>query len=331
MVGSASALNDFTVADANNDNLTLTLTASNGALVGLADADSSLAGIQLTGSASQINAAIADATFNATAAGPASIGLSLSDGKASAVIGTYSLTASIKSPSEGTSGNDIFIGTIASDSFSGGLGNDMASNLLGGDYFNGGDGTDTAVLSLNSKLLNETLPYNFSWDVSGDLKVTGYSGWSSAVVTLAGVERVHFADGIKFALDVLEGNAGKALEFIGIMAPNLVNDPAIVGAILSIFDQDKSMKEVCQLAIDIGLTSQLAGSKSNLDLAKLVFRNVAGSEASAETANDLAGYIQGNGGSMTQADFLATIAQLDLNDQHIGLIGFQSTGVQYIV
>jgi hypothetical protein len=91
------------------------------------------------------------------------------------------------------------------------------------------------------------------------------------------------------------------------------------------------MKEVCQLAIDVGLTGQLAGSSSNLDLAKLVFRNVVGSEASTETANGLAGFIQGSGGSMTQADFLATVAQLDLNNQHIGLVGLQSTGVEYII
>jgi hypothetical protein len=111
----------------------------------------------------------------------------------------------------------------------------------------------------------------------------------------------------------------------------MVSTPNIVGTILSIFDQGKSMKEVCQLAIDVGLTRDLAGSNSNLDLAKLVFRNVVGSEASAENAVSLASYIQGNGGSMTQGDFLATVAQLDLNNQHIGLVGLQQTGIEYIL
>ncbi len=115
------------------------------------------------------------------------------------------------------------------------------------------------------------------------------------------------------------------------LAYGMVNTPTVVGTILSIFDQGKSMKDVCQLAIDVGLTRDLAGSTSNLDLAKLVFRNVVGSEASAATANELAGFIQGNGGTMTQADFLTTVAQLDLNNQHIGLVGLQQIGVEYVV
>ena len=155
--------------------------------------------------------------------------------------------------------------------------------------------------------------------------------WTVGTDTLTNIERLQFADK-KIALDLTpEGNAGKAHEFIGMMAHNLVNMPTVVGTILSIFDQGKSMKEVCQLAIDVGLTGNLAGSTSNLDLAKLVFRNVVGSEASAETANGLAGFIQGSGGSMSQADFLTAVAQLDLNNQHIGLVGLQQTGIEYII
>ncbi|MDD2744456.1 MAG: hypothetical protein PHV02_19520, partial [Rhodocyclaceae bacterium] len=59
--------------------------------------------------------------------------------------------------------------------------------------------------------------------------------------------------------------------------------------------------------------------------------NVVGSEADEGTANALAGYIQGSGGSMSQAEFLATVAQLDLNNQHIGLVGLQQTGVEYVI
>lgn len=136
----------------------------------------------------------------------------------------------------------------------------------------------------------------------------------------------------KIALDLTpDGNAGKSLEFIGMLAYSMVKTPSVVGTILSIFDQGKSMKEVCQLAIDVGLTGSLAGSSSNLDLAKLVFRNVVGSEADAATANGLASYIQGSGGSMSQADFLTAIAGLELNQQHIGLVGLQSIGVEYII
>ena len=77
--------------------VTVTLTPTNGAINNLTDADANTAGIQLTGAAADINTAIAGATFTATAAGAASIGISVSDGTAAAVTGTYSLTASAPS------------------------------------------------------------------------------------------------------------------------------------------------------------------------------------------------------------------------------------------
>ena len=210
--------------------------------------------------------------------------------------------------------NENLIGTTESNSFVGGTGD---------DYIDGGSNIDYAVYSLGKD--------SYILKINENGCVVKSNVGTDGTDTLTNIERLQFSDK-KIALDLTsDGNAGKSLEFIGMLANGLVNTPAIVGTILSIFDQGKSMKEVCQLAIDVGLTGQLAGSTSNLDLAKLVFRNVVGSEANAATANELAGYIQGNGGTMTQADFLATIAQLDLNNQHIGLIGLQQTGVEYIV
>lgn len=91
--GYAVALADFTVADADGDTLTVTLTATNGVIGGLTDADQNTAGIQLTGTASQINAQLASATFTATTAGDASIAISVNDGNAPAVTSTYPITA----------------------------------------------------------------------------------------------------------------------------------------------------------------------------------------------------------------------------------------------
>ena len=92
-VGVAAALVDFTVADAEGDTLQLSLVAANGTINGLVDADSTRAGIQLSGSAAQINQAVAGATFTPSAAGASSISLSLSDGKGGTAAGTYSLYA----------------------------------------------------------------------------------------------------------------------------------------------------------------------------------------------------------------------------------------------
>ena len=96
-VGTATALVDFNVADPDGAgvNLTVTLIPANGTLGNITDANTSLAGIQLTGSAVEINAAIAGATFTAIAVGSARIGVSVSDGMASPVTSSYSLNAAL--------------------------------------------------------------------------------------------------------------------------------------------------------------------------------------------------------------------------------------------
>ena len=100
IIGTPAALADFTLADANDDTLTVTLTPTNGTLGNLTDADPGTAGLQLTGSAESINTAIAGATFNAVAEGAARIDILVSDGiAASPTAGTYTLTAA------GTPGN----------------------------------------------------------------------------------------------------------------------------------------------------------------------------------------------------------------------------------
>ncbi len=91
--GAPAALADFTVADIDSATLTLTLTAVNGTINGLVDTNTGTPGIQLTGSAASINAAVAAATFTASAEGAASINLSLEDGTASAVTVAYNFTA----------------------------------------------------------------------------------------------------------------------------------------------------------------------------------------------------------------------------------------------
>ena len=73
------ALSGLTVADADSDVLSLSLTAEFGRLFGLIDANAQTEGIQLSGTAAQINAALAGARFIPTAAG-ASVGLSLKAG-----------------------------------------------------------------------------------------------------------------------------------------------------------------------------------------------------------------------------------------------------------
>lgn len=94
-VGTSTTLDDIRVVDANN--MTVTITATNGTIGGLTDADTNTVGIQLTGNAATINTALAGATFTATAAGVAGISLSVVDvpssGNAITTTGYYAMTA----------------------------------------------------------------------------------------------------------------------------------------------------------------------------------------------------------------------------------------------
>ena len=97
--GLGDSLGYITVSDADaGQNLTLTLTPSGGSLKGLNDADPNVAGIQVSGTVSDLNAALAAATFVAGVDGAASISVSAADGVASAVTNTYNLTATNAAP-----------------------------------------------------------------------------------------------------------------------------------------------------------------------------------------------------------------------------------------
>ena len=93
-LGNAFALDDFTVSDIDSGTLQLTLVASNGTLGGLMDDDLLEAGVQLSGTAQAINAALAQATFTATAAGAAGIAVTVRDATTT-VTGSYLLADAI--------------------------------------------------------------------------------------------------------------------------------------------------------------------------------------------------------------------------------------------
>ena len=158
--GIASALENFTVADVDSASLTVTLTPSNGVLGNVTDANAGLAGTQITGSASTINAAIAAATFTATNAGAASVGVSVSDGVAAAVTGTYNLSAL---PAASTSARPVLDNT-KSPALAG-MGTNAAAPTNG----------STAGATLVSALINTSPLANYS-DANSDpagIAITG--------------------------------------------------------------------------------------------------------------------------------------------------------------
>lgn len=210
-------------------------------------------------------------------------------------------------------------GNASDNVLEGNEGNNTLTGAGGNDTIDGSTGRDTAVF-LSSRGSNTLTRLDAGWTVKGP----------DGTDTLANIERLEFS-GTKLALDLkaTEG-AGLAAQFIGLMAPSLIATPSIVGTVLGVFDQGKTLREVCQLALDIGLVAAIAGSNSNTALAAMAFRNVVGSEPSSAFTDSLVGYMDGRSASFTQAEFMATVAALELNQTHIGLTGLQQAGLEFV-
>jgi hypothetical protein len=190
-------------------------------------------------------------------------------------------------------------------------GNDQLIGSSKDETFNGGDGLDTLSIASNQR-------------TSVSLSFQGSSDWSLGGVgigndTLHSIERIAFADRM-VALDVsAAGNAGQAMQFIGTIAPELLNELSIRGLIISLFDQGQSMLQLCELALQLDLIPHA----SNGELVNQVFQNVTGAAATKDMSDALVDYVEDHG----QAEFLQAVAGLSLN---VDLIGLQAVGLDYL-
>lgn len=149
---------------------------------------------------------------------------------------------------------------------------------------------------------------------------SGYRVAAAAQVDeLTGVERLQFWDK-KVGLDVHEGgHSALAIGFIGAVAPAFVNDLAARGTILSLLDQEVTMDQLSQLALDL----KLLPTTHSVDLATAVYRNVLSADPDANMTNALVAYIGEHG----MANFVSTVAGLHIN---VDLVGLQQTGMEYL-
>jgi len=65
-------------------------------------------------------------------------------------------------------------------------------------------------------------------------------------------------------------------------------------------------------------------------VAQMAFRNVIGTEANAGMTDLLVSFMDGRNASFSQADFLTAVAGMEINQAHIGLIGLQQMGIEFI-
>lgn len=207
----------------------------------------------------------------------------------------------------------------ASMPFAGTPDNDTIAYVPTLKSIDGGTGLDTVTFS-SSHAGFSLLPVNSGFTLKNG---------SGATVSLTNIERLQFSD-TKLALDLTpQGHAGQALELLGILAPSQIHAPSTVGMLLSALDRGTSLHDLCQVIIDAGVAAAICGDSSSAALATTLFRNVVGKTPDAPTLDILMSYMDGRNASLSQADFMATIAGLAANQDHINLIGLQQTGIEY--
>jgi len=225
---------------------------------------------------------------------------------------------------DGTDNLGIAYGTIIEDAI-GGSGNDTligntANNTLtgrgGNDAIDGAGGIDVAKYT--GARAGFTLTKTSTGYTVADL--TGTEGTD----TLANIERLQFSDK-KVAIDLSgTGHAAETVEVLGAaFGKGLISNTTVMATGLSVFDGGMSFHDVCAAVVG------LMGTSSNADFVTAVYHNLTGAQPSPAVRDAFVAYLQGSGGTMSQADFLVVAATSEVNVNNIDLVGLQQTGVEY--
>jgi serralysin len=201
------------------------------------------------------------------------------------------------------------IGTAQADAL---LGNAAGNVLAGGggdDTINGGAGVDMATYA----------GPRAAYAVAITPQQVTVSGGADGADTLANVERVQFSD-TKVALD-LGGSAGQVAKLLGVCfgVASLTNKQ-YVGIGLSLLDSGTTYEQLAALAVGA------AGASTPDAVVGLLWTNLFGS---APTTEQAAPYVAMLGGTMTVGALTVLAADLELNTNHINLVGLSGTGLEY--
>lgn len=235
----------------------------------------------------------------------------------------------------GSPGRDDIFGNDADNLLSGGRGNDTLRGSTGNDSLNGGDGDDRLDGGPGKDLVDGGVGVDTSVYADARASYTlakagaGYQlrDGAGAVDTLVAVERIQFADA-SLAID-LDGHAGTTAKIIGAMfGKQFLSNASFVGIGLDLLDRGMSYADLVALALSTGLFAQLAGSRSDADFVRLVYKNVVGRDAEP---TDLAFYVgELTNGHFNQASLALLACELDLNKAQIDLVGLAATGIVYL-
>ena len=196
--------------------------------------------------------------------------------------------------------------------------NDTLKGQPGTDFFDGGLGLDTVVYNGPME--------RYSITKSGNRYVVSEPTGSDDTDYLANIERLQFSN-TKVALD-MTGNAGDAARLIGaLLGPSYVNEKALAGVVIGLLDQNYSTQTIATLGLGTSTYIGLAGSSSNEDFVKHVFKNVIGRppvEAELQT------YVGMLSAGTSQAALAVMAAETEFTAEKIGLTGLVLNGWEYI-
>jgi hypothetical protein len=196
--------------------------------------------------------------------------------------------------------------------------NDTIKGQPGTDFFDGGLGLDTVVYNgpMERYTINKT----------GNRYVVSEPTGSDDTDYLINIERLQFSN-TKVALD-MTGNAGDAARLIGaLLGPSYVKDKALAGVVIGLLDQNYSTETIATLGLGTSTYIGLAGSSSNEDFVKHVFKNVIGIPP---TEADLQTYMGMLSAGTSKAALAVMAAYTEFTAEKIGLTGLIMNGWEFI-
>jgi hypothetical protein len=166
----------------------------------------------------------------------------------------------------------------------------------------------------------------YSINKTGNRYVVSEPTGSDDTDYLINIERLQFSN-TKVALD-MTGNAGDAARLIGaLLGPSYVKDKALAGVVIGLLDQNYSTQTIATLGLGTSTYIGLAGSSSNEDFVKHVFKNVIGrppAEAELQT------YVGMLSAGTSQAALAVMAADTEFTAEKIGLAGLILNGWEFI-
>jgi Ca2+-binding RTX toxin-like protein len=213
-------------------------------------------------------------------------------------------------------GADVLAGTDSADKLSGQGGNDRLTGGAGNDVIDGGAGVDTAVYAARHDA------YAISAAADGTWTVQAKAG-SDGTDRLAGVERLHFADG-DVALDIA-GTAGQAYRIFQ-AAFARAPDEGGLGFWMAMMDKGVSLNAVAQGFVDSAeFTDRYGATPTHRELVEKFYENILHRPGEAAGIDWWTGQLDKK--LSTVAEALAGFSES--RENQVALVGVLAHGIEY--